>query len=154
MMDAVAALKKAANDAGLTVRQCSPEHFQICGGALLVNYYPFSRTQTAYVAGTTQGKKRVAPKEAVAMAMKPPPFKPGIAERKKSYSRIKRQLWKKGFTVCPWCMLPMEYKEASVEHIIPLSRGGLDNANNRTLAHMKCNHERGHQMPEIKPHDK
>lgn len=147
-MEVATELRKCAKEAGLTVKQCGPEHFQIVGGALLVNYYPFSRTQTAYVAGTREGRKNVKPKEAVAMALKPPPFRPGETDRKKSYTKIKRALWKRGHNKCPWCPEPMTYEQASVEHIIPLARGGLDNANNRTLAHRDCNQKRGHEMPE------
>jgi 5-methylcytosine-specific restriction endonuclease McrA len=39
---------------------------------------------------------------------------------------------------------------STMDHVIPLHRGGLDNANNRVLACEPCNSKRGHDMPELK----
>jgi hypothetical protein len=143
--DPIKELRKHASDAGLTVRQCSPDHWQI-EGALLVNYYPLSAKKTAYVAGTTAGRKSVSPKEAVAMAMMPPPVtKPS---KRKSMTKIKLRMLEKNRR-CAWCNCELTAETATVDHVIPLSRGGLDNANNRVLACQPCNQKRGNAMPEI-----
>ena len=118
-------------------------------GPLLVNYYPSSKTRTAYVAGTTGGRKWVAPEEAIAMCFKAPTAKTRIDKRKSSYKRQKAALWKKGIKRCFWCEKELTLETATMEHKIPLSRGGLDNANNRTLACAECNHGRSSEMPEL-----
>lgn len=145
-------IKKYADSAGVTIEYkgfLSPgkvTHIQI-KGALLVNYYPFSEKKTAYVAGTTAGRKSATPKEAVAMALNPPPVT-GTGKRK-SMTKIKhKMLEKKDF--CHWCKIKLTSETATVDHVIPLSRGGLDNANNRVLSCQPCNQERGNSMPEVR----
>lgn len=123
-------------------------HLQL-QGPLLVNYYPNSKKRSAYVAGSVKAATHVSPQQAVAMCFKPPKPQGKIAQRKKSYTRLKRRMLKKQKT-CYWCDEPLTDETATVEHIIPLSRGGLDNDNNRTLAHESCNRARGNSMPELK----
>ena len=65
-----------------------------------------------------------------------------------SYKKARRRLLKK-HPFCHWCNTLLTEETATLEHIIPLKRGGLDNDNNRTLACEPCNQERGHDMPEI-----
>ena len=128
-------------------------------GALLVNYYPRGKKRTAYIAGTTCGLHQATPKQAVAMAFARPPVvdKKDRADRGNAgrYSRWKKRMWKDGVHTCYWCHEPMTRDGAqpdlqmSVDHKIPLARGGLDNPNNWVAAHVKCNHTRGHDMPEL-----
>lgn len=56
------------------VTEKGPGHFHL-QGASLVNYYPFAKTRTAFVAGRPT-VKHVAPAEAVAMALETPPEAP------------------------------------------------------------------------------
>jgi len=108
-------------------------HVQLKGD-LLVNYYPESKKQTAYVAGTTAGKKRVSPEEAIEMCFKAPELI-GRKDNRSANSKRKRQaLFKKGVNKCHWCGVDITVDSSTLEHIIPLARGGLDNANNRALA--------------------
>ncbi|MDP2322523.1 MAG: HNH endonuclease domain-containing protein [Gammaproteobacteria bacterium] len=150
-------LHKAAEKAGLSVEQMSPHHFRIIGGAFPVDYYPLSRRRTAYVDGTNHGKAHVTPEQAVNMAVKAPPILPYElrSDRKtRKKSRI-RSLFSRQ-NLCHWCRLPMQIENseaddyATIEHVIPLARGGLDHSKNRVLAHAKCNHERGMDMPELR----
>ena len=122
-------------------------HFQI-KGKLLVNYYPFSKKLTAYVAGTTTGKKSCTPAEAVLMSKTQPMLaKKGV---RTDGARAKRAaMIKKGITTCYWCGMKLTLNTSTIEHIIPLSTGGLENANNRTLACKDCNEARGNTMPEL-----
>jgi len=148
----------AARKRGCTVVQKGNHgHFQITGGPLLVNYYPTSRKRSAYVAGTTERYEHVSPEDAVAMAFAPPPVASGgrKAERKKGYRAEKLKLLKIK-PHCHWCKHKLSIdgevsgtRKATMEHIIPLKRGGLDNANNRVLACEICNQSRGHAMPEL-----
>lgn len=151
-------LRDAAKDRGAIVKEVSPGHFQI-RGQLLVNYYPFSAKRTVYIDGTKTGHKHVSPSSAVDMAFTAPPL--ASADRRDSrsrsgkYQRWKRRQWMKGNRNCHYCGLPTvrtigHPDQMTVDHHVPLARGGLDNANNFVVAHARCNQERGHDMPELK----
>lgn len=153
----VADLIIEARKRGCQVVERGSGHFQITGGPLLVNYYPESKRRSAYVAGTTARHENVNPAIAVAMAFMPPPIASGQrkAARKGNYKGPKRKLLSI-HPYCHWCKhrlsmsgLEPGTRKATMEHKIPLNRGGLDNANNRTLACEECNHARGHEMPEL-----
>lgn len=58
----------------VSVTEKGPGHFHL-QGACLVNYYPFAKTRTAFVAGR-DSVKHVSPAEAVAMALEAPPEAP------------------------------------------------------------------------------
>jgi 5-methylcytosine-specific restriction endonuclease McrA len=150
-------LRDAAAARGGTVHVLSNGHFQI-RGALLVNYYPFAKKRTAYIAATTRGIRDATIEQAVAMAFEAPPLADAArkAERGNSarYARWRRRMWKAGFRDCFWCHGPMnripdDPLQMTTDHRIPLARGGLDNPNNWVPAHAKCNHARGHAMPEL-----
>ena len=64
-------------------------------------------------------------------------------------TRAKRRLFRKS-KVCRWCGKWLTLDTATVDHVIPLSQGGLDNDNNRVLACYDCNHGRGNEMPGLK----
>lgn len=61
-------LFKAAKANGLYADEKGYGHFQIRGGQRLVNYYPFSKRQTAFVEGTTKGVPYCSIKDALKMA--------------------------------------------------------------------------------------
>jgi hypothetical protein len=136
-------------------------HLQITGGPLLVNYYPMSKGRTAYVAGTTRRHAYVSPEDAVAMAFAAPPKAYGDRKSDRVFSgqsrnrrKIVSRLRGKNGDNCHWCKEIMVFYgdgplRATIEHVIPLDRGGLDNPNNIVLAHKKCNHKRGSDMPEL-----
>ena len=127
-------------------------HWQI-KGKLLVNYYPKSSKRTAYVAGTTAGRKNVTPEEAIKMSLEPPKIAPKELkdERGKNSRSLRRKMLKGRMQCkCNWCDTMIDLDTSTVDHVIPLHRGGLDNANNRVLACRPCNQKRGHDMPEIK----
>ncbi len=156
-------LLKAATDRGLKVKTLGPfnNHIQITGGPLLVNYYPDAKKRSAYVAGTTQRKNNVTPEEAVEMALKPPVLRPNqrkdsrwLSGKTNAKRRIASSLRDRYGDNCHWCKEPMVFSgdgplRATIEHVIPLDRGGLDNENNMRLAHKKCNNQRGNNMPEL-----
>jgi len=91
--------------------------------------------------------------EAILMASTPPPIVPAQARdaRKGRASRQRRQwlIEKKGVKTCHWCPTALTIETSTLEHIIPLTRGGLDQANNWTLACYPCNQDRGQNMPEL-----
>ncbi len=48
-----------------------------------------------------------------------------------------------GLVPCFVCRLPVEEAEATLEHIVPRSKGGSDDMDNLAISHAVCNHRRG-----------
>ncbi len=139
---------KQVRAAGLEPADRGNGHWQIRGGALLVNFYPHAkRRPTFYVAGTTS-KRSGGIADAIAATKTPPPLAV-IRDKRRQQTATKRRLWLKN-PHCHWCKRKLEKDEATVDHVIPLARGGLDNHNNKVLACGNCNQARGHEMPEVK----
>jgi 5-methylcytosine-specific restriction endonuclease McrA len=154
-MSIIAKMRKLAESQGLTVKDCGKGHIQITGGPMLVNYWPDSRKRTCYVGSTREGRNNVTPEKAVEWAKVAPVVVTVPTPRKDSYRKAKVKMIRRQKT-CRWCGCQLSLDgnlcgtmKATLEHIIPLKRGGLDNANNWTLACEACNTKRGHDMPEI-----
>lgn len=50
--------------------------------------------------------------------------------------------------ICGICKLPiLNAKEATIDHIIPLDKDGIDDITNMQLAHESCNQAKGNEMP-------
>ena len=129
----------------VTVKDCGQGHWQ-AQGVCLVNYYPFSKAQTLFVAGQERAVESGSYQRAIEVAR----FGP---VRTKSTSRINsikgrrerlRMLAKHPF--CHWCRRPLSEATATLEHVVPLARGGSNRRENLTLACKQCNHERGSYM--------
>lgn len=150
-MDSVKKLMREAEKHGLTVVEKSNNgHYQITGGPLLVNYYPTAKKQTAYIAGMNGSYKHVSPEQAVQMALTQPER---TGKKDKRSGREKNRVWKKQILkthpYCHWCKTPLTLATATLEHIVPLDIGGLDNRNNMTVACEPCNRQRGNKMIEL-----
>jgi 5-methylcytosine-specific restriction endonuclease McrA len=61
---------------------------------------------------------------------------------RKPLTSAKRRLLKK-IKTCAICGDPVTAGQASVDHRIPLSRGGSNRADNLQLAHKRCNFDKG-----------
>lgn len=146
-MKLITKIRKLAEPRGVEVVEKANGHIQL-KGPLLVNYYPESKNQCAYVAGTTKGVKYCSIENALDMCF----TAPSISCKKdvrSSNSRRKREAMLRKNDKCHWCSKKLTLDTSTIEHIIPLVRGGLDNANNRTLACYECNQNRGGDMPEL-----
>ena len=143
-------LRRLAAKHNLTIVDRGNGHVQITGGHLLVNYYPDSKRPTAYVGATKAGVHHLSPEQAVKMALTPPPLQAEKVRRRNRefYRKHLNRLFAKS-QVCHWCGEKVARPDASIDHRIPLKRGGLDHHSNFVLAHQRCNHERGHDMPEV-----
>lgn len=143
-------LGRLASERGLRVIDYGNGHFQLAGGPLLVNYYPTAKRRSAYVAGTTGRRTGVTPQQAVEMCFKPPAVE-GVryVDNRSRHSRIIRRAMLRKSRKCRWCGCELTLDTSTVDHVIPLFRGGLDNANNRVIACEPCNSKRGHAMPEL-----
>lgn len=147
----VTALRRLAEPAGFEV-VCVSEaagHYQVRGGALLVNWYPFSAKRTAYVKATKKGIPNASPEQVIQLATTAPDVQQEKVERNAKRAKRAKLRMLKTHPFCHWCDEPLTRETATLEHIIPLKRGGLDHHNNMTLACEKCNRERGHDMPEL-----
>ena len=87
--------------------------------------------------------------DAIAAANKPPINKlhKRTRERKRSYKGAKRRLL--GISpFCYWCKRKLDSASATLDHMIPLSKGGTNGADNFVLACEDCNKGRQNDMPE------
>lgn len=143
--------RRLAEAEGLEVVRVSEVggHYQIKGGPMLVNWYPFSANQTAYVKSTKKGIKHATPEQVVKMALSAPDVQAEKVTRNSGKAKRAKQRLLKTKPFCHWCSTPLTAETATLEHIVPLKRGGLDHHNNMTLACKKCNEGRGHDMPEL-----
>jgi len=141
-------LKKLCKEGCVEFKDCGNGHIQL-KGVLLVNYYPDSKNKTSYVAGTVIGSKNTSFKQAIAMCNISPKNLGKTANRGGNSKRKRRALFKRGIDSCYWCKIKLTIETSTLEHIIPLAVGGLDNANNRTIACKKCNSGRGCDMSDL-----
>ena len=96
------------------------------------------------------GVKGVSIEQAIAMTKTAPPLESANRKRKSWRKAAKTQMFDKSRR-CHWCgaemsLHPLDKNFATIEHIIPLSRGGLDNRNNMTLACITRSQKRGNNM--------
>lgn len=60
---------------------------------------------------------------------------------------IRKQLINKNGAVCAICGNPIEtMKDCTIDHIIPISKGGLTTIENCQLAHKSCNVKKGDKV--------
>lgn len=72
-----------------------------------------------------------------------------VSWHKHEKRQIKSDLWDRDGQTCYLCNQFMSYREATIDHVIPLSKGGADNMSNYKLTHPKCNLEKGNMMLEV-----
>lgn len=135
----------------LTPKKCSHSHWQIRGGKFCVNFYPFKDGGPSfYINGMNSGSRHhVSVADAIAAADKPPVNKlhRRTRERKRSYKGAKRRLLKTS-PFCYWCKKKLDTTSATLDHMIPLSKGGTNGIDNFVLACETCNKDRKNDMPE------
>lgn len=141
--------------AGAGTRDASVQ-YRVHGRHLTVDWWPYSKRRSAYVLNTKHGVHNATPEDVIRMAREAPP-----AGAHSKRSQGKARSWKKsryrkhaqsgrGHKLrCHWCPRYLAIDEATVDHRIPLHRGGLDNRNNFVIACEPCNQRRGHDMPEV-----
>lgn len=65
---------------------------------------------------------------------------------------IKKQLIAKNGAICAICGQPItNMKDCTIDHIVPISRGGMTTLENCQLAHFRCNVSKGNSLPETPP---
>ena len=140
--------RQMAEAEGLKARDCGNGHWQIIG-PLVVNYYPDAKGgPTIYVRGTHRSTTKGGPKKAIQAAKIPPP-KTKLTERDQSLNRLHKRRMLKKDPRCYWCKKKLDRRAATVDHVVPLGRGGSNNPNNLVLSCLGCNQGRGSDMPEV-----
>lgn len=125
------------------IKVCSPYHIQFIG-KVIVNFYPTKNK--AYINRTVKGfscTEKLA-KQIADNPEKIPDNDIVKAKRKMGNARKRKRLYyQKGITRCYVCDNHMEFEETTLEHIIPLAKGGSNRDDNLSLSHEKCNLEKG-----------
>lgn len=62
---------------------------------------------------------------------------------------IMAELWLRDGNICYLCDHELDPARATIDHVIPLSKGGKDNMSNYKLTHEECNISKGNMMPEV-----
>lgn len=65
-----------------------------------------------------------------------------------SYSENREILKKTSFKICGLCGHRIKDRDLTVDHIVPLSRGGTNELNNLRLVHSSCNQIKGNLLDE------
>lgn len=134
----------------LTPKECGRGHWQIRGGKFCVNFYPFKHDGPSfYVNRMNSGSRHeVTVADAIAATSNPPINKlhRRTRERKRSYKSAKRRLLRKDSS-CYWCEKILDSTSATLDHLIPLSKGGTNGSDNFVLACEDCNKNRRNNMP-------
>lgn len=133
-----------AEKQGVHVKRCSDFHFQL-KGYYLVNVYPSRKT--FYVQGTNRKSTYKELKQLIAISLGETDLK--IAKdrvERKSLGHLKPRLWQKSKRcfVCGRELASID--QATIEHKIPLFRGGSNRRDNLALSHETCNIKRGNSL--------
>ena len=68
--------------------------------------------------------------------------------------KVGYRIWRDQHGLCYWCREPVLWNApekspeyATIDHLLPLSRGGRDLVSNWVVAHARCNGQRGNTLP-------
>ena len=148
MIDKLPKLRKLAEQHGLEIVLRQHGHVQVRGGAMTVNWYPSSKRRTAYCNGSVAGVPCDGPEQVIAMALGEQEPSMAHVARRASYKSQRLRMWKKTPS-CHWCARTLVFSQSTVDHIIPLARGGANTTDNLVLSCQPCNHGRGDDLPKV-----
>lgn len=105
-----------------------------------------------YVGGSPSGVKVKDHKHLVDAVTSPPEVKPKKEQnrRKRSYVADRKRLWDKD-PHCFWCNKFLLFEETTLDHIVPLCRGGGEEEDNHAIACNDCNQRRGSSLSAPNP---
>lgn len=142
-----------AKGAGLQAMDCGNFHWRLTGGLVGVNWYPASKRRTVYCNGGTGATSfSGTAEEAIAAALgKARTMAPGANKTKRMGQnrslKIRLKWWRHGRRTCHWCRIDLcHFRNLTVDHVVPLFRGGSNLEDNLVPACHDCNKERGHQL--------
>lgn len=135
-----ATFARKAYAAGLEVHEHNRGlHWMLRSKAWKVHFYP--TTNRIFVNGMAGALKGDA-EDAIRIALNGPPVARKAVERRRSYKGAKRWLLRRS-QVCHWCHTRLTLETATLDHRIPIGRGGSDQRDNWVLACEPCNRARG-----------
>jgi hypothetical protein len=126
-------------------------HWQITGGAYLVNCWPHTKRGFVYHIAGTVGSHQGKPRQAVLAALAGG-HGTGHASRRRDhvyYRRVKSQLLKTE-PHCWICKCGLTRKTATIDHVIPLDKGGSNGQDNLRIACEACNKTKGNKIVAIR----
>lgn len=143
-MISVAKLQTEAKKRGLPITKHTEYHYQL-QGKYLIDVYP--TTNRIFIQGMNHSARIFDAEEAVDYASGER-FPAGVDKGKRRCNRtVKLYLWGCRPRICVICKkLLKNIDEATVDHKIPLSRGGSNRMDNVQLACAECNHAKGNAV--------
>jgi hypothetical protein len=139
-------MKALAEKNGLELKKCSPYHFHL-RGVFLLNVYP--TTGSVYVQGSNNKTQFDTLDFLIKLANGEVDLEGVVrGKRPNNSSRNKRKgLWAKGVKSCFVCGKDFtDFEETTLEHKVPLFKGGSNREDNLSLSHEKCNQDRGNSL--------
>lgn len=148
-----ATFESMCREAGLKARDCGQGHWRIEGGLVTVNWYPWSKGSTVWINGTSgrtsfPGTAEMAIAAARGQAQVLAPGARPTERLSSSKARSVKRGWWRRFSIvrCRWCGLALERHQITIDHVIPLFRGGSNLPDNLVPACEPCNKKRGHEL--------
>lgn len=148
--------KSIIEEAGLTPKECASNHWQILGGIRPVNLHLDQRGKLAcvYINGMSKGMRspNVSLETAIAAA-KYGAIQPEVCEDRPSRKQM-RKLRSEVYDTeknCHWCAKALAWGETTLDHKIPLAKGGTNRRDNLCISCKECNSEKSDQAtwPEV-----
>jgi hypothetical protein len=72
----------------------------------------------------------------------------GYPTNTRRYREIRQQFYAEANGRCAICGDPMTFDDATLDHIVPLSKGGPHTLSNLQIAHRVCNSVKGARLPD------
>ena len=139
-MICVQTLETKCRNIGLKFKRNTEFHYTI-RGQYEVNVYP-STGRVHMKGGQRSGAARTV-EEIIELARGEAAVDVGELAKRRQMTNPKRNLWRHSH-ICGLCKEPIDsFEEATVDHIIPIVRGGSNRFDNLQLAHEHCNSGKG-----------
>lgn len=142
---------------GLSFQIGKGNGFKILGGKSRIVFYPLNTSGghkvTAYYQDEDKRSRRMYTLSSwtdvftMASVECPECLLVKLSKRKSSYAR-ERDLLLRVRPNCFWCNMPLGRPTATIDHYVPLSRGGGNRLENLVLACKECNGRKGNDMPD------
>jgi hypothetical protein len=130
---------------------CGLGRWQIAGGAYLVNCWPQTKNGFTYHIAGTVGSHQGKPSQAVLAALAGGSGTGHASSHTGHgyYRSVKTQLLKSD-PHCWICKCGLTRKTATIDHVIPLDKGGSNGQDNLRIACESCNKTKGNKIVAFK----
>lgn len=141
--------ERQASALGLTVQNKEKKHYQIRGGLFLVDYYLTDTFLVCYhIQGTYSSQVTYNLFDLLEVPFNIPnlPKRSPRRQKREDIFRlrgIRSSILKRQKNICFWCESELSFSNSSLDHVIPLSRGGSYGLDNLVTSCLTCNNVRG-----------